>query len=1293
MKIFFTTLGLTFLFVSTLLAQSQIIPIRETGSNTINLSEQTAEGFELEITINNLEAEIRNTPWGEFVYISLPSFAGRYLTIGEADLPAIHQLIDIPYQAQVSVELLNSETTTLSLSDYGIEERIMPYQGPIEKSEEALQNHLFRINEDYYNSPDFVQLPLIDFQEVGNLRGHRLGQVRIRPLSYSPKTGQLRIHTQMKVRIHFTAADYDLTRQIHQKYYSPYFAPVFRELIINYQNLQRGDLTRFPVHYVIIYHDQFASQLQPFIEWKKQKGFSITSTPISAIGNTTAAITTYIQNLYNSADPPSFVLLVGDNEQITSGNGQTGSHVTDLYYTTMTPGDFVSDIYIGRFSAQNISQLTPQLEKTLQYETYQIPQTAFLNHGCFVATDDTYNYQVAEGSHNYVINTHFIPNNLQYDKLYAITYNATGQDVLNALNNGRFILNYSGHGSTTSWAGPSVSQSMVNSSTNIGMYPFVISNACLTGSFQIGECFGETWLRKSNGGGLAFTGASNSTYWDEDDEWERRAYDGVFWENYYSLAAFIFRGNLAVLNAGYSRAQYYFEVYHLFGDPSLMLYWGEPSPMTVIHPGVIFIGSPVFDVTVSGEDSALVSLYMNGTNYGTALTNANGYAQIQLNPVPTTPGFMHLVITKFNRQPYIDSLQVIPASGPYLYCVKPVFIDSTGNNNGIPEAGETLTIQLELTNVGIAPAMGIQGTISTSDSLVQLLNTHAFMGNLNAGDTTISGNFQLSFSPDIPHLHSCQFNVHLEAEGGYSWDQPMFIRIRKGARIELGDSLIHFPNTFLNFTTTRMVNIMNTGPDTLWIHDIESSLPQFVADPLSCRIAPGENRDISISFTPDSTLTYNGLLTFTNSDPINFITSLNVSGTGVHTPNIAVNPDSVTYTLHVTDSAVVPIIIINEGLGDLIYNAQITGLPAGKRNPEGSGGSDTFGHLWIDSDEPGGPLFQWIDISQSGTQISLTGNNSISEKKYLGFDFPFYGETYPQFRVCTNGWISFTTYSVAYNNVALPNTLAPRSLVAPLWDDLEFSGDSKVYFQNLGNKVVIQFENVYRFGGGGPYNFEVILYDNGNILFQYLSLDSLQHDYTVGIQNHLADDGLTVAYNEIYLKDSLAVLISKHSWASISPVSGIIPGQSQDILDLKLKTHNFPTGDFWACIRIESNDPDDTLSYIPIHLTVDSIALNLSGLQSQIPAHFTLEQNWPNPFNPATTISYSIPRAAKVELAIFNILGQRVKTLVNARQDPAFYKVQWDGTNDLGIPVSSGVYIYKLRAGNQIAIKKLILLR
>lgn len=96
---------------------------------------------------------------------------------------------------------------------------------------------------------------------------------------------------------------------------------------------------------------------------------------------------------------------------------------------------------------------------------------------------------------------------------------------------------------------------------------------------------------------------------------------------------------------------------------------------------------------------------------------------------------------------------------------------------------------------------------------------------------------------------------------------------------------------------------------------------------------------------------------------------------------------------------------------------------------------------------------------------------------------------------------------------------------------------------------------------------------------------------------------------------------------------------------------------------------------------------------SQLPTEFTLSQNFPNPFNPTTKIKFGIPKKTFTKLEIFNVLGQSVRTLISNELDPSFYEFQWNGTSNSGKQVSSGVYFYRIEAGDFVKTRKMLFLK
>jgi hypothetical protein len=93
-----------------------------------------------------------------------------------------------------------------------------------------------------------------------------------------------------------------------------------------------------------------------------------------------------------------------------------------------------------------------------------------------------------------------------------------------------------------------------------------------------------------------------------------------------------------------------------------------------------------------------------------------------------------------------------------------------------------------------------------------------------------------------------------------------------------------------------------------------------------------------------------------------------------------------------------------------------------------------------------------------------------------------------------------------------------------------------------------------------------------------------------------------------------------------------------------------------------------------------------------VPTTYAVSQNYPNPFNPETTIKFQLPNISDIKLEIYNILGQKIITLVNSKMGIGYHEVVWDGHNSSGEQVSSGVYIYRFKAGNYLKVRKMMLL-
>ena len=124
--------------------------------------------------------------------------------------------------------------------------------------------------------------------------------------------------------------------------------------------------------------------------------------------------------------------------------------------------------------------------------------------------------------------------------------------------------------------------------------------------------------------------------------------------------------------------------------------------------------------------------------------------------------------------------------------------------------------------------------------------------------------------------------------------------------------------------------------------------------------------------------------------------------------------------------------------------------------------------------------------------------------------------------------------------------------------------------------------------------------------------------------------------------------------------------------------------EYWVTAVDHNGNESDASEVFGVELSIE---------QEIIPEEYALHQNYPNPFNPSTQIGYALPENSNVTIVIYNMLGSKVRTLINEVQDAGFRNILWNATNDNGAPVSAGMYIYTIQAGKFYQAKKMILLK
>jgi len=789
------------------------------NGNAVDILENTYEKLRISSSVSDINTYEVKTSAGTFSMLTADNY-GYSMVIGSPQLPVFKQLIEIPFDCDIQVNVLRQTVKTYTFEQLGLTYPIMPSQPPVSKSIDDPSSVAFIWNQPVYEVNSFLANELVSVENIGEMRGIRMARLEIAPFTYNPGMGLISVVEDMEFEIVFSGANISQTIDQKETLFNHYFSGIQNQLF-NYKPVEKdGLIGGTPVTYIIVSAPTFHDALQPFIEWKTKKGFHVyeayTNDP--NVGTTTTSIKNFLKNFY--LNPPagytaqSFVLFVGDVAQIPAFNGSAGSHVTDLYYCEYT-NDRIPECFYGRFSANNLTELQPQIDKTLEYEQYLMPDPSFLGEVVMVTgADGSHQMTWGNGQINYGTNYYFnaAHNITSHTYLQPLPSGAAAQ-IRQDVSNGASYANYTAHCSPDGWADPSFVISHVAQMTNANKYPLMVGNCCSSVEFQT-TCFGEVLLRAANKGALGYIGGSNSTYWDEDYWWgvgfkaisanptynvqTLGAYDRTFHDGagitmadwYVTQGQMVVAGNLAVEQSSTSMKLYYWEIYHLMGDPSVMIYLGVPPASSTNFTPLMPLGSATF--TVNTDPYAFVAISKEGVLHGTALADENGVAVVTMDPVINVPGYADVVVTRQNTQPYIGQVLVASPEGPFLLLNNKIMHDDTGNNNGSCDFGETITVDAELKNLGNSAALNVTASLGMqTPGYITINQASNNWGTIPAQDSVmVMGAFEFTVDEFVPDQYPVQFTVNITDDNSDTWSSSFICKINAPV-LEVGNLIIN----------------------------------------------------------------------------------------------------------------------------------------------------------------------------------------------------------------------------------------------------------------------------------------------------------------------------------------------------------------------------------------------------------------------------------------------------------------------------------------------------------------------
>ncbi len=657
-----------------------------TGSNdppAVELRESTVEKTVLTYRINGFERDEIVIDGASYTFIGLDD-ESRLWVKGYPELPRLCRSLIIPDDGVMEAMVLHSEYVEIS----GM--RIAPSKGHLLRSIDPADVP-YEFGEVYQRDAWYPE-NVVELREPYILRDLRGQVVEVNAFQYNPARQVLRIYTELTIEVTRAGSGGAnvLQRSEALSKMDPEFKSIYARHFLNF------DLDRYePVEEIgpmlIITYDGFHDAVMPLADWKNQKGIPTTVVNVSAIGNDAGAIKNYISSVYFGTGL-TFVLLVGDAAQVTTPSGGE-----DPTYAQLAGSDHYPELFVGRFSAETLDHVNTQVERTIEYEQALTGMGDWYHKGTGLASNQgPGHYGEDDDEHMDLIRGDLMRYTYtEVDQFYD-PYATSGM-VTTAMNEGRGITNYCGHGSTNSWGTTGFNNGDVNALVNDNMLHFGTTVACLCGNFANSTCFAEAWLRATHNGeptgAVGFFASTISQSWSPPMYAQDEFIDLMCAETFSSYGALCYNGVMLMIDESGSSGNNEADHWTVFGDPSLQVRTDTPTDLTVTHDNQVNIGQTTFEVTVAGVEGALAALSAAGSFLGNGYSDASGLATIEITgPLPAGAD-VTVTVTAYNSVPYVGTIPVLGSAPNVAVNFTPV-----GLPIQIPASGGSFDYNIEATN-------------------------------------------------------------------------------------------------------------------------------------------------------------------------------------------------------------------------------------------------------------------------------------------------------------------------------------------------------------------------------------------------------------------------------------------------------------------------------------------------------------------------------------------------------------------------------------------------------------------
>ena len=798
---------------------------------------------------------------------------------GTPDLLKISKSLQLSEGASVSIEIIDEKFEDF----YGA--TVRPSKGNLYRNiDPSTIPYEFGAS---YRKDQWYPKAQAEFQSEYQIRDFHGRALWVYPFRALPTENILRVYSEISIKVSFSSdKSISIPSRVERS-----FDGLYKAHFINYSNAKYDPVSE-EGKMLIISHADFIEAMVPFSIWKTQIGIENEIVDVATIGDA-AAIKQYVQDYYDNQGL-TYLLLVGDQQQVPAD--QLSAGYSDNSYAYVAGDDHYPDLFVGRFSAENIAHAQTMVDRSIAYELNPEMGNSYKTAVGIGSEDGTSSTDPTSGNtgmgdnneadwhhqmnikadlmaYNYAM-VHELYEGGPYEGSIDESGYPSASDLAQRVNNGLGLINYTGHGGPESFVTTGFNNSDVDALTNTGAFPFIFSVACVNGEFMNSTCFAEKWLRATDGegnptGAVAVIMSTINQSWSPPMSGQDEMND-ILTEQYEdnirrSFGAITMQACMKMNDDYGTGGDEMTDTWMIFGDPSVVVRSDKAGNVTAEHEQVLPLGSNTFTVS-STNDGAIVALTYDNQLIAEGIIE-NGQLVLAFEPISEV-GVFTLTVTAYNNVPYVANVQSIVLDGPFVIQEALSLSAVSDGIDGQADYGDNLVYSLALENVGIENTDLLTVVASTESPFVSVVSTSFEMNAIVAGEIALENDaVTLSISNDVPDGTVATINFEITDASGNTWNTSSQITLSApvlasgefivddstangNGIMELGESyVIQFPVSNIGSSSSEELNaLLSSTCPYLVIEEstiVSSSLGQGASDVISFSCSLSENTPVS----------------------------------------------------------------------------------------------------------------------------------------------------------------------------------------------------------------------------------------------------------------------------------------------------------------------------------------------------------------------------------------------------------------------------------------------------------------